>query len=1291
MKPHLLPMHYRLGRLLGMRPEDVKRFYWEAAKKAAEGPQPAVVAGTGAETLAIIALVSSAISVGLTIVAQFFRPSDAAPGRLKPVAREGKTISDGRRYAPRDGFDALQDVAPIGERMPIVFALRETIGGVTYGGIRVNTPLLWSQIQTINGRQLLRLIFLISDGGVSEVDPNGFAIGNNLLNAYNLGDGTQLGASYSAYLRANGGRIKSVNRIAGRQANLDPGNAQNQGGEDVFEVRSIDGVLAPDFCSVSRPGTNTAFGVHSPIGNNLGYRVNPVIKPKYQAQLVPKGDDGDSRVKCQVDEVAAAQRRKAKAFFSTRSGFISGNANAIGNTLTYVLDRSSDVETDFGKALDPGAWSVDVEVQRLSGSATTGVDYSSTSSSSSLSFGADVPTINQSALIGGIQWLNASDNVVSSPVVTITNVSSRKVELSTKLQYSASGLTDAEKAQLLYSRFKLTFVNSAVDNDDEPSVFYRVGVKQNKNIPINYDIDFGNETFSLDYGSSTTAYQVQSSVDSRKTVTARINKSELISELAADVASTIAGKQEQWDDSIQLGALYKFGTALLVCSSRSPDGEVFYSEAGFEQPSEEDPPPGQSITATFTVVRPGVVALTNLADLRVDGNEDQQPQRYVGTNFPHLFRIDIATITTNRPTELVELIVRSNLGIRINGLCNFRDTISYGAADDKACLDYKGDTVSPGATLKQYIYTSGAVTTSQMRYSFFRVRVRISGSNDPWIEFQQCYCFRGISQQNQFNTIRLQFPSVAQWEIELEPLSGWEIRSGNASGTYVLIDGKQESNSTLITKTRNGVTLQVYGREGSGADIGVGPGNEPFRLPAVRKAPSQGYGDLGYGYTDDDGDNRTQFVDVFGALAETFVFSEVTSTAEGGPEHEIVAINEIVENTTTPLYPDIATGGLNILPGNTFQQLGQHSAYVNAGFPDCRRLRNNLTLGPSHLLPDIALELLTNSIYGTGEDVSDDQIDFDSFKEAADWCHANRYFCDIGYTPQNVIEWISQTAEQHLLLFLEIDGKFVLKPLFPYTPGNYTDWSQKVDIKGMFGLLQIKSFSFAAVEEEARRPIQASGKWREERKVSNVTNPGIFPNEREVLVREADPKSSDSDPIQSFDLSDFATNEKHLIDYLKYKARVRRLSTHGCTIELTQDSLLSPLRPGDYVQIPVEMTFYSEFKTGIIRSDGVLVATQDIGPGTYPALVWSGTAEDSPAEGSIVVATDGTAQPEGTIFSIKETSSDLKTYRITDINPSENAGFTLDLIESPIDSSGRLVLSQNWGGTSSNANWEILK
>jgi hypothetical protein len=1290
MKPHLLPMHYRLGRLLGMRPEDVKRFYWEAAKRAAEGPQPAVVAGTGAEVLAIVALVSSAISVGLTIVAQFFRPSDAAPGRLKPVAKEGRTISDGRRYAPRDGFDALQDVAPIGERMPIVFALRETIDGVTYGGIRVNTPLLWSQIQTVKGRQLLRAIFLISDGRVGEIDPNGFALGNNLLNAYNLGPGTELGASYVAYARLNGGRIRSANRIAGKQASLDPGNAQSQGADDVFQVRSINNEFAPDFCSVIRPSTNTTFGVHSPIGNNLGYRVNPVIKPKYQAQLVPKGDDGDSKVKCQVDEVAAAQRRKAKAFFSTRSGLISGSASEIGNVLTYVLDKSSDVETDFGRALDPGAWGVEVEIERLSGGGTNAVGYSSIPALAVVSVSDQIPEINENALKAGIQWLNGN-TVVPAPVVTINDISPTKIELTTRLQYDSSGLTAEQKGSLLYTRFKLVFVNSAVDVDDEPSAYYRVSTKEVNSIPLNYSIDFSNQTSSLSYGDKVTTYEIKSTLESRQNITVKLNKSKFVSELAADVASTIAGKQEQWDDSIQLGALYKIGTALAVCSSRSPEGEVFYSEAGFEKPSEQSPRPGQSITAQFTVVRPGVVGLTSLADLTVNANEDIQPNRYVGTNFPHIFRIDIANVTTTRPTRVVEIGIRSNLGIRINGLCNFRDTISYGEADNRACLDYKGDTVSPGGTLKQYVYTSGSVTTSQMRYSFFRIRVRLSGSSDEWIQFQECFCFRGISQQNQFNTIRLQFPSVDQWEIELEPLSGWEIRSGNATGTYVLIDGKRESGSRLVARTRSGVTLFAYGVVGDAAAIGVGPSTESFRLPAVRKPRSQGFDDLNYGYTDDDGGQRTQFVDVFGALAETFVFSEVTSTAESGPEHEIVFVNEIIQNSTVPLYPDMAISALSILPGNTFQQLGQHSVYVNAGYADCRRLRNNLSIGSSHLFPDIALELLTNPVYGNGDEVSDDQIDFDGFLEAANWCYENRYFCDIGYTPQNIMEWIAQTAEQHLLLFFEIDGKFTLKPMFPYVPGDYTDWTQKVEIKGVFGLLQMKAFSFAAINEEDRKPVQASGKWREERKQTNITNPGIFPNEREILLREAGSNASEGDPIVSFDLSDFATNEKHLIDYLKSKVKSRRLSTHGCTIELTQDSLLSPLRPGDYVQIPVEMTFYSEFRTGIVRSDGILVATEDIAAGTYRALLWNGQMESSLVEDSIVVNSDGTAFPKGVIFSIKDSSSDLRTYRILDITPSENAGFTLELLESPITSDGRLVLSQNWGGTASDSNWEISK
>lgn len=1286
MKPYLLPMHYKLGRILGIRPEEVKRFYAEAAKRAANGPQPAVVAGTGLEILAIVSLVASAISVGLTIIAQFFRPGEVDPARIKSSEQLGRTVSDVRRYAPREGFDSLQQPAAIGQPMPMIFALRETIDGETYGGIRVNMDLLWSQLQTSNGQQLLRAIFLIGDGGVGQLDPNGFALGNNLLNAYNIGPGTELGSSYVVYVSADGGRIVSADRIAGRLANLDPGNAENQGGADVFSTRSIDMGWAGDFCSVVKPSSNAVFGVHSPIGNNLAYRINPIIRPQYQAQLIPKGDDGDAKVICQVDDVAATQRDKTRAFFSTRSGFISGSATQIGNTLTYVLDKSSDVETDFSKAFTPQAWTVGVEVERVGGSGTTFTQYRSTPNATRLA-SRRFTTAQNSSLISGIQWLDSSDQVVSSPVVSITELAGTKATLSTRLQYDASGLTNDQKEALLYTRFKLTFLNPAVDIDEEPSAYYRVDVERSTDVTPNYNADFNAQTFSADYSPELTSYTVESTIQSRKTVQASINKGELYSEPAADIASAIAGKQEQWDDAIQIGSLYKLGTALLVCTGRSPEGEVFTSEANFTDPSSQSPRPGQSIEATFTVVRPGVIQLTSLSDLRVNANAGGSTPRYNATNFPHLFRISIATITTTRPTRLIEIIIKSSLGIRVSNLCNFRDTISYGAADNKACLDYRGDTISKGSTLKQFNYTSGTISTAQMRYSFFRIRVRQSSSTGSWITFPQCYCIRGINQQAQFNTIRLQFPTVEQWEIEFEPLSGWEIRSGNATGTYVLIEDKRKASGNLISKTQQSVNLYVYGIQGTAVDIGIVNSTvDPFRLPALHKDPGQGYGNLGYGYTDGD-----QFVDKFGTLAETFVFPEVSCTAEGGPEHEIASVTEITQNDVLPLYSGMAIAGLNLLPGTTFQQLGQFSGYVNQGYPEARRLRQNMTPGPTHLFPDIALELLTNPIYGSGDQVSDDQIDIDSFKEAAEWCYANRYFYDAVYLPTNIKEWIAKTAEEHLLYFMEIDGRFVLRPMFPYVQGDPTDWSAAVDIKGVFGLLQMRSFSFSAIDEESRRPVQVSGRWREERRSSAITNPGIFPNEREILVREAGSLASEDDPIQSFNLSDFATNEKHLIDYLKMKARVRRLSTHGITMELTQDSLLAPIRPGDYVQVPVEVTFFNEYKTGIIKEDGVMISVVDIPAGTYQAMAWNGVLESDVAETELVVNEDGTATPTNIIFVIKESGSDYKTYRILDIEPAENSGFNVNAIETPTDENGRLLLSQNWGVLATDGNWVIKK
>jgi hypothetical protein len=356
-------------------------------------------------------------------------------------------------------------------------------------------------------------------------------------------------------------------------------------------------------------------------------------------------------------------------------------------------------------------------------------------------------------------------------------------------------------------------------------------------------------------------------------------------------------------------------------------------------------------------------------------------------------------------------------------------------------------------------------------------------------------------------------------------------------------------------------------------------------------------------------------------------------------------------------------------------------------------LLNGLIPGPTHLLPDIGLFLLTNREYGSGESVSDDQIIFEDFTESAQWCYDNRYFFDGGYVGQNnPIEWLSDKAPFCLLDVWEIGSKFSLTPVFPHSPTDFTDWNVSAKISNVFNFMQMRNFAFASIDEQTNRTIQVSIKWREERQGESISSPGIFPVEREILVREAAPYGSESDPIVRVDqTSDWITNEKQAIDYAKYLIRKARLESQTATIELTQDSLLNPLKPGSYIGIPFEMTYFDEFSSGIVREDGTLVATSDMQPGVYQASIWNGQLESPVESSTITVLEDGTASPTGIIFIVESQQSDFRTYKVMDVTPGEKAGFTLQVVEAPTDSSGRLLMSQNWGSTVSDAYWVILK
>lgn len=1246
-KPPLLPSDHFLMQVLSehgvsITEDEWREFKAEVKRRAAEGPQPAVVAGIDAAALAIISLVFTVISIGLTIVASFFKPRGGnRPAQLEARQGDSDSISNVRRYAPRYGFDALQDPATIGTVIPLVYALREQAGGTTVGGIRVNMPLLWSQLQSLGGSQLLRAIFLISEGKVAELDRQNFAIGNNSISSYDLASdiANSLGSRLTVYFRGDGGRLRSSDRLIGRSASTDTGNSENRGGPDVFALR-YSGRWTQDFCSSQKPSTQTTFGISMLIGSNLGYRVNPSIRPTVNAQLVPEGDEGDGKVACPTDDVAMAAKMKYSVIFSTRSGLISGSVGSIGSQVTYVLDSSSDLLTEFSypASITKLDWSIEVTVRQnpFSGTAIYNPDFNS-----------QLPpefSVSNSALADLVRLTNTATTDAEKLQATISfrgpaavTVLSGAPSGTFQIGYSVKfiGKKEGEVVETIVRDFSVTAnISKTTTYQFTPGGTYVSPTLINQG-EGNYALTPG----SVTPGGSLTGTEVKLFRFNPMTATYEITYSEKepAIEKSGDVASAVASRQKAWDDAIVVGDLYKVGSALAICTDRSPADKLFESEADFVPEGQGS---GQAITATFTTVRPGTANLTSLDVLRTNGTDDPVP-RATATSNSHVYRVALANVTTTRPCRVVEIGIRSTMGIRIGGLCNFKDALTYEEINGRACKNYEGNKVEKGKILRVDIFQSGSLSTSEDRFSFFRISYREAGTNTAFTALSTCFGIRCITQQAAYNSIRLNMNSVKRWEFRFEPLSGWEIRNGIAGGALELIDSKLATDRFIAD---SGVNLGFRG-------ISLARAKDTFALNSVRRPADS---EIGINFTDED-----SYLDAWGRLAEDFLYEEVQSSVNGNPEHEIVYINEICENATPPLYDNLAIVGLNIRSAVEFQQFSQFSAYVTKGI-ECRRLLSGLAVGPTHLFPDILLDLLTNDRYGKGDLIPDELIDMDSFRAAAQWCNTRGYFFDGAITNrQNLRQWAADVAATHLLIFGEANGRFFLRPVFG-----------QVQIKSLFSAGNIKenSFKFQYLDSEDRRPIQVSVRWREERPNSDPTNPGLFPVEREILVRER--TTPDTAPIESVDMSDYCTSRKHAIDAAKYIIRARRLNNSAIRFETTYEGVMASLAPADYIKVAMDESVYDEFANGVVTPEGALVCTKPLADGSYSTLMWNGDNNRTPYDGPLVVSNGGrTATPTGVVFTVKRAGSEVRTYQVESIEATNEGYLAIEAIHVPMSGS----------------------
>ena len=298
------------------------------------------------------------IGIALSFLASLLAPKPKVPEQrqLDVNQVQGQNLVNGARYTPKSGFDSVQNVVELGSVVPLVYANRQRIDGVSYGGVRVNTNLIWSQLLSIGGGQLLRAVFLVGEAEITDLDAEQFALGNNLINGYDL---TSDFGRLTIYSSPDGGRLQSADRIAGALAANDIGNAQNSGGGDVFQVRGVGNSYTTDFCFTSTPSNQTTFGLYGFIGSNFPFRINPIFRPGVIAET-----RSDGELNCASDRQQLAERNKQNYVFPGRAG-VEGASDSyvsvgVGDSITVRIYSSSDVERKFNSGDDGEATCTDV-------------------------------------------------------------------------------------------------------------------------------------------------------------------------------------------------------------------------------------------------------------------------------------------------------------------------------------------------------------------------------------------------------------------------------------------------------------------------------------------------------------------------------------------------------------------------------------------------------------------------------------------------------------------------------------------------------------------------------------------------------------------------------------------------------------------------------------------------------------------------------------------------------------------------------------------------------------------
>jgi len=1266
-----------------------------------------------------IALVSAAVSYALTP-----KPREQKQGGSQ---RTADAIGNSR-LAPQSTFDSVQELANIGDMIPLVFSNRSTESdGITYGGVRVNSQLLWSQFVSLGKYQQLKVLCLFSLGKINtKPDYEGYAIGDCLLNAYN---------SYKVGLFCRDGSASGNNRIIVSDKDLSSKLVlKNIKNDDPFEVGipdrqspdSITTISSKAFSGARNPTTQTRFGAYSPFPNFQ------VCKLPYELCVATRGTEKEAGW-----DLSRKRKKVEYAHWPTRSGFISGTNGWVteGVVLIYqILGTNTGEQYGLQRVYDNddknqngfnytphGVDDVDsmttairentdslfavgelyligtaiARCSQISNTAPWNIDRTKNYHFEIVEEGyVSVPSTNLATHCINPRWENPAQwggNTKdllyslsdSTPILYQQKISGTILDFPT-------GTRDLYHSWDIYTGQRIAM--ATVTNNRKCDVT-EIGIKSK----VYKRIRFANVDSQPNQDSLDRAY------DDRTQITlGHIDR--FITRLSFFMLQYREIGQTSWIDLRNTHGSNH--TGLFAVKGNTPEYQYNYISISHPDNKKQYEYRFKPYPGNFISVGGQWGKTVNLLETP-SGGEEQSKKHFESHGFNIIFSGE-ENYALNKDTERLsnpEWQIGPTTQTIVGGVKNATYENGY---NWQSSQEFNGrPTNKYWKTIQEDIWTGSRAIVYQQN------------ATNPWVpvgEYGWSLYWDGTDYQAK-NGGNDPGPGVGNWEEVIFKIPGDPKRyipaqkNGNhPENKYWYFYIKIQAEVTEDTPVHYDGTVSLIGGSGTAASLKVNlivyrqsykDSNNAtqyyyyaeWHIDPDFKGSGFKNGDTVYLPSESDVTgvglpNRIQLaievgerqIDIgernlnpYDVIADWNMYEGDENSNRNEPEHEIVYVNEIVKPTGNSLtsaakYSNLAYAGLIINSSKEWTNFSQFSAYFNEGIT-IEKLETGAT-GASNLFPEIAYALLTDFNFGAGKLVGSSSVNKDDMKDAAIFCRKNKFFWDGTISNQvNLRDFIFEHAGYCLLDFTIVGGKFSLKPAIP-VENNQIDVQNPVSVlplvKALFTDGNIKNLKVSFLTPEERQTFRAAVLYREE-----TTNG--FPEVKSVLVRSR--SSSATDPIETFDLSGFCTSLQQAKYFAYFAINLRRLVDHGLTFQ-TAPQYIEGLAPGDYFRLVSEVTHTSRFRNGAVTPNGKIISRDDL-TGTLNVYYWKpGTV--GVQEGQLNTSNVSSVF-FGTLFTVKNTTTENKIYKCESISYGEDGLIDVSGSYAPIETNtGQLSVMQNW-------------